>query len=1006
MVKFLIARPIAVIMSVLVLSVLGLIAFFTMPVSLLPDIDIPVITVEINYPDADARTLENTIVKPLRQELMQVAHLENIESNTYDGSAEIIMHFSYSERIDYANIEVNEKVDHAVPLLPRDMPRPQVLRKKPSDIPLFYLNVVPSDQFLKRHNFTEFSQYISSVVVRRLEQIEEVSMVDISGIVQNQIVITPDKEKLTALGITLNDISNAVLNENLNLTDLSFREGYFVYTLRFKKSLQTVDDFKNIKIIKNDKIFLLGELAKIENKPFSGGGMFFHNGKRAVSLAIYKQADARTALADKKIKKVTQELSDEVQGIEFERERDQTKLLIYSLNNLQQTLLLGMLLAMGIMFLFYRRPQLPFVLALTIPVSLIISFFFLYLAKISINIISLSGMILSVGLMIDNSIVVIDNINQYRLKGYDVFEASVSGTNEVIRPLISSILTTVAVFVPLVALSGIAGVLFYQQAITIVISLTVSLLVSIMVLPVFYCIFSKKGKPWSPSKFSVKMLNFYETSMRYVMGHKILSVIVFLIFIPLGILFFLNIQKNRFPKITQTDLVVNINWNEPVTLSENRIRTRNLENELSDKIKAFSAYVGAKGFLFSDEVNNTVESATVYLNFGKPVNVDEIKSILLQFVGKRYPSASLEFSRSENIFNAVFGSKTSLLTAKFRPEKNIPVTADFINEIKDSLEKYNIPGNADYGLNTIYLIMPDLSNMLLYNVDYNDFVSGLRFLFGGVTVATISSGNNMLPVVVRSNNINIQKIFSSQTVPNKLSKEIPLKSLAQYKMVNRIKKISADKKGEFFPVDFSTSVKNEPVDSLIKKVNSIMRDARISWTGFLMNRTLLFREFAFVLLVSIVLLYLILAAQFESLSLPFIILIELVFDISGALILLYILNLSLNVMSVLGIIVMSGIVINDSIIKIDTIQKELKKGVLLSNAIYTGGQRRFFPIIMTSLTTVLALIPLLFYGGLGVELQLPLAVSIIGGLTLGTFVSLYLIPVLFYIFSPGTSRKN
>ncbi len=998
MVKFLIARPIAVLTSVLALSVLGLIAFFTMPVSLLPDIDIPVITVEINYPNADARTLENAVVKPLRKELMQVAHLKNIESNTYDGAAEITIHFSYSAKIDYTYIEVNEKVDHVTPLLPRDMPRPQVIRKKPSDIPLFYINVVPLTQFLSRHNFTEFTQYITSVVVRRFEQIEEVSTVDVSGIVQNQIVITPYKEKLMALGIMVNDISKAVINENLNLSDLSFREGYFVYTLRFKQSLQTVDDFKNIKIIKNDKIFLLGELAKIVKKPFLDGNMFFHNGKRAVSFAIYKQTNARTALVDKKIKKVTKELSGEVSGIKFERERDQTKLLNYSLNNLQQTLLLGMLLAMGIMFIFYRKPQLPFVLALTIPISLVISFFFLYLAKISINIISLSGLVLSVGLMIDNSIVVIDNINQYRLKGYNSFEASVLGTNEVIRPLISSVLTTIAVFVPLVALSGIAGALFYQQAITIVISLLVSLLASIMVLPVFYRLFSKKSNSWSPSKFSIKMLNLYETSMRYVMRHKVLSGIVFFIFIPVGILLFFNLPKNRFPEMTQTDLLVNINWNEPVTLSENRVRTKNLENVLFDKIDSFSVYVGKKGFLFSDAVNNTVESATVYINFNKHVNINKIKRIVLQFIGKRYPSASLEFARSENIFNAVFDSKEQVLAAKFRQRKNIPVTAEFINEIKDSLTKYNIPGIADYGLNTIYLIVPDLSNLLLYNVDYQNFVSSLKFLFGGVEVTTISSGNNTLSVFVKSNNSTIQKIFSSQTVHNTLGKEIPLKSLAQYKMINRIKKISADKKGEFFQVDFSPYLKNKQADNLVKKVNSTMQNTKISWVGSLINRTLLFREFAFVLMVSIVLLYLILAAQFESVLLPFIILIELLFDIAGALFLLYILNSSLNVMSALGIIVMSGIVINDSIIKIDTIQQEIKKGISLINAIYIGGQRRFFPIIMTSLTTVFALIPLLLYGGMGVALQLPLAITIIGGLTLGTFVSLYFIPVMFYLF--------
>ena len=992
-------------MTVLALLVLGVVAFFNMPVSLLPDIDIPVVKVRVEYNGVDARTLENTIVKPLRRQLMQVTGIKNIESNTGDGFSEIVLHFTYKTKSEYAYIEVNEKVDDMTPLFPRDMARPQVIKKKPSDIPVFYISIVPTSTFFKNgNNFIDFSNYVQDVAKRRFEQIDEVSMVDISGIIKPQIVIEPFQDKLNALGLTNNDITTAIQKENIRFGSLSFHDGYFVYRLRFKSVLRTVDDFKKINVFKNGKLFPLSDLAKIKMEYDDGNGMFFHNGKRAVSFAVYKQVGARTADVSKKISAVINQLEQQTEGIVFERERDQTKLLKYSLNNLQQTLLLGIILSMGIMFLFYRKPQLPFILALTIPISLTISFFFLYLTKISINIISLSGLILSVGLMIDNSIVVIDNINQYRMRGIDAFDAVVAGTNEVIRPLISSVLTTSAVFVPLIALSGIAGALFYSQAVTIVISLSVSLFVSIMVLPVLYRLFNKNSSSIAISSFSNRLLQVYENALTFVMNHKTLFGIGFFLFIPIGIFLYFSVDKQQFPDIEQTDIIVNIEWNEPIVLKENNKRVQRFVDSLKNNIEISSVYTGKSGFSLTDDANQSFSSAYVYLNFGKVFNNDKVEQSVKNYFYEKFPAALIVFSASQNIFNAVFNPDEPALIAKFRPNNNLPVTINYINGINNILEA-NFPlSDKNKDAQVVYVIQPQYSKILLYNIEYQDLITKLKTIFGGENIDKISSGNKTLPIIIRNLKNSMYEVFSTETIKNKDGIDIPLRSVIDYKLVNLLKTINSDERDEYYGVDFSRVINNDTYKTVIKKISSVIKNSEISWSGTLKDRPMLFKEFIFVLVISIILLYLILAAQFESLLLPVIILTEIVFDIAGSLLFLKIFGVTLNVMSLLGIIVMSGIVINDSIIKVDTMQKEMKKGLPILQAIYTGGKRRFFPIIMTSLTTILALIPLLFYSGLGVELQLPLAVSVIGGLTLGTFVSLFFIPVMFYYFVRITEK--
>ena len=983
-------------MTVLALAVMGLLAFFEMPVSLLPDLDIPVITVRLNYQNMDARSFEDNITAPLRRQLMQVNGLKKIESETKEGNALIKLFFNYSVKTDYAFIETNEKIDAVSALLPRDMERPVVIKSKPSDIPAFYISIIPDTVFFNNPNtFEQLSKYVENVVKRRLEQLDEVAMVDVSGTVHNRIVIEPLTMKMSILGFTNNDIISAVRNNNISVGALSFREGHFIYHLRIKPAVLTIDDLKNITLHKNKKLFKLNDITKIYIQPDNGNSLFYHNKSRSISIAVYKQPGARMREVKQHVTNVLHQLQYSAGNISFVIERDQTSLLSNSISNLKQTLIIGILLSVLVMFVFVKRIKLPLIIAVAVPLSIAVSFFFLWLGKISINIISLSGLVLSVGLMIDNAIIVIDNINQHRLAGKPVFEATVSGTNEVIRPLLSSALTTIAVFLPLVILSGIAGALFFDQAITIAISLSVSLLISITVIPTIYHLLTKNVRGFGFSSISKKTVLFYEKTETFFLRHKRATLFLFLMFVPTAYLLFTKVKKEKFPELSQNAFVMKIEWNGPISLEENLKRTNSVISAAQNLKATVSAYIGNDGFIMSNS-RQSINAATLYVCFDTVVNIQKMSGILKKTLAKY--GADVKVMPDQNIFQTIFNTGEPYIKVRFKPQakkrlsnRTIKDVFRVLNSI-DSIQYERVQNfEQGYEIN----LFPD--KILIYNTDIQHVAEKLKTLFRDLDIDRLSTGNGFVKVVLKERVKNMEQIPNSVFVVNNNGKKIPLSTLLSVKKVNLLKNILSDESGEYVQITYNDNIPFEQVLKISDLVKQKVNGLETSFEGQFFDQKQIFLELLKVFVYSFLLLYLILAAQFESLLLPFIILTELFIDIAGSLFLLVLFSQSLNIMSALGIIVMSGIVINDSIIKIDTINKEYKKGKSLCRAIIEGGKRRVLPIVMTSITTVSALVPLLFYSGMGVELQAPLALSIIGGLSLGTFVSLYFVPVMFYL---------
>ncbi len=1002
MVRFLIKRPIAVVATLIAFIALGIISVIRMPVSLLPDIDIPEISIRVYYPDIGARQLENAVVMPLRRNLLQINGLKDIESETRDAGAIITLKFNHGTNIHYAYIEANEKIDAMTAAFPRNMPRPTVLKKAASDIPVFYLNIVyDSNSIVDNSTFSQLSSYAENVIKRRVEQLGEVAMVDINGLVHTVVQIEPDKSKMLSLGISNEDIYSILSKNNINYGSLLFKDGQYRYQVRFTSKLRTAKDISNIYLKRDNRILQIKDIANVNMATAEPDSYNIYNNADGITLAIYKQSGTRMEMVREKMLEVVKELQLENSGIKFELGRDQSALLSYSLKNLKQTLLLGMILAVIVMFFVMRNRKLPWLIAISIPASLIISLFFMDMFSVSINIISLSGLILGVGMMIDNSIIVIDNINQYREQKYTINNACILGTNEVIRPLISSVLTTCAVFVPLVFLSGIAGSLFIDQALAVAISLLVSLFISIMVLPVLFRLVHGKNSNqghFIEKKMKIELL--YEKALLVVLRKRVLFLVLFFMLIPIGLIFFYIVDKQTFPDIEETEMQVNLEWNEPVNPQESKKRVLQLLNKLNTPVVTSTVAIGKSQFMLTGVTDQSETEASFYFSTSNIGHLNKLKKELTTKIGLLFPNAVIKFIPVDNIFHQIFNNDDAPLVAKIRLQSAENNNNDIYTEIANSITDINGYGDKNHVpiVGTSYVVNISFERLLMYGVDYQKLLSKLKALLSNYKIGSLSANNKFVDILIVSENADLNTLIVNEHVRNENNKLIPLNILVSISEQSVLKIISADKLGEYFPVDVEADFWDyKTVISRIVSMYKVDDSFTLSWGGSIFDRIELFREFMLVWFVSILLLYFILAAQFESLIQPIIVLLEVMFDISGALIMLVIFNSSLNVMSAIGIVVMSGIVINDSILKIDTINRVYRSGSTLKQAIIQGGGRRFKPIVMTSITTILALIPMLFLSGMGVDLQLPLALSVIGGLFIGTFVSLFFIPVFYFI---------
>ena len=1014
MIKFLIQRPIAVLMAFTACFIIGLVTYFTLPVSLLPDIAIPQITVQVTGENSSARELENTVVAPVRRQLLQVAGLREITSETRDGTGIIRLEFDFGVNTDLAFIEVNEKIDAAMNSLPKEAERPKAIKASATDIPVLYLNMTLKNaspyEEMDEQQFLTLCELADNVVKRRIEQLPEVAMADITGIPGRMLQIVPNQEKLAVTGITIADIESALAANNVEPGSMLVRDGYYEYNIRIATLLRTPEDVENIYIRKGERLMQLKDLCSVAVVSQKEQGLSVAGGKQAVTLAIIKQSDENMDDMKARLKETTDYFAALYPEIEFEVCRNQTELLDYTISNLKDNFTIGFLLIFIVAIYFLGDVRSPIVIGLTMTVSVVVTFALFYLFGVSLNVISLSGLILAVGMMIDNSIIVTENIAQYRERGYSLRRACVAGTTEVITPMLSSSLTTVAVFVPLIFMSGIAGAIFMDQAFSIAAGLLVSYITGIMLLPVLYLLFYSMGirgkgllaKQFDNSRKNGWLERAYNVGFDWVFSHKVLSVGMTVATLPLCVFLFLHIDKERMPEIEQSELVMRIEWNENIHVDENRRRVDDLTRKIESRVVEHTAYVGIQDYILNGGSELSTTEAELYFKTENPDDIAPLQEALAREVKARYPLAVIAFSPPETIFEKLFVTGEADVVAQLHPDNRsqAPDPARLQQLEADIVLRTGCTTEGIAFRNQISLVI-DRERLLLYNVSYNELTRVLRTAFKENRVSTLRSYQQYLPIGIAGEERSINSILQTslvQTLPNSRGEtsHIPLSSLVRVASSEDLKSITAGKNGEYIPISFF-DVEDAP--QLMSDVEHTVRETdgwEVDFAGSFFSNKKMIGELTVILLVSILLMYFILCAQFESFLQPLIVLVEIPIDIAFALAALWMFGHTLNLMSAIGIIVTCGIVVNDSILKLDSINELRKAGIPLMEAIHTAGLRRLRAIIMTSLTTIVSMVPLLFSSDMGSALQKPLAIAMIGSMLLGTLVSLFIIPLIYW----------
>ena len=991
--------------------IVGLVTYFTLPVSLLPDIAIPQITVQVSGENSSARELENTVVTPVRRQLLQVSGLREIKSETRDGAGIIRLEFDFGVNTDLAFIEVNEKIDAAMNSLPKEVERPKAIKASATDIPVLYLNMTlkgasPYEE-ADEQQFLNLCELAENVVRRRIEQLPEVAMADITGVPGRMLQIVPDAEKLSMTGITIEDIENALSANNVEPGSMLVRDGYYEYNIRIATLLRTPQDVEDIYIRKAGRLMQLKDLCRVAVVSQKEQGLSMAGGKRAVTLAIIKQSDENMDRMKAKLKETTDYFASLYPDIDFQVCRNQTELLDYSISNLQENLTLGFIFIFIVAVFFLGDVRSPVVIGISMVVSIVVTFFFFYFCRVSLNVISLSGLILAVGMMIDSSIIVTENISQYREKGYSLKDACAAGTTEMITPMLSSSLTTIAVFVPLVFMSGIAGAIFMDQAFSITVGLMVSYVTGIMLLPVLYLLFYRKGFRLLDKRFDVRGKNgwlerFYDRGVEWVFGHKTLSIVLTLATLPVCVFFFFFLEKERMPEIEQNELVVRIEWNENIHVDENRRRVDELTRQADGQVKEHTAYVGMQDYILNGGSGLSATEAELYFKTETPDGIPPLQDMLTQSVKAKYPQAVLTFSPPETIFEKLFVTGEAEVVAQLHPENRTQTPDPLqLQELERQIMENTGMTTEGIAFRNQMNIVIDRERLLLYNVSHNELTRALRTAFKENKVSTLRSYQQYLPVGIAGEEQSINQVLANTLVRTEPDKDgnvyqVPVSNLIKVMQSEDLKSITAGKNGEYIPIDFYGVVEAPELMEGVKQTVQAADGWEVDFAGSFFSNEKMIDELTVILFVSILLMYFILCAQFESFLQPLIVLVEIPIDIAFALATLWLFGHTLNLMSAIGIIVTCGIVVNDSILKIDSINELRKAGTPLMEAIHTAGIRRLRPIIMTSLTTIMAMVPLLFSSDMGSELQKPLSIAMIGSMLLGTLVSLFIIPLIYW----------
>ena len=1081
--KISIQRPVTVTMFFLAILLLGVVSLRQLSVDLLPNINYPRLSVITQYPGVAPQEVETLVTRPLEASVSRIPGLRRVESISQEGLSILSLEFSWGTDMDFALLHTREKLDNV--LLPEDVDEPTIIPLDPQSRPILILSVSAPESLL------EIKELCEELIKPRLEQIEGVGSAEIAGGVEREIQVEVHPELMALYQLTIDEIAQKIDSFNRNLQGGTIRKGRFKYAIRVVGEFEEVKELNSIvlKATTQRGMVRLKDVATVKDSIKEREGITRLNGEESIGVLVRKESGANTVKVTQVVHRVLDEIRQENPELNIFVVYEQARYIRNAISSVVKSILFGALLAFLVLLIFLQDVKTPVIIATVIPISVIATFNILYFQNITLNIMSLGGLALGIGMLVDNSIVVSESIFRHKTLGKPGIKAAYEGTREVGMAVTASTLTTVSVFLPIIYIHGLAGQLFKDQALTVTFSLLASLFVSLTLLPMLASrelpldlsqeVSHQRMKDhWQklisqPSWKPVYLLPFTlviwlgQKALRlvYLLLDFILSLFTQLIVLGSNYLFrplkpvihglfqgynrlysyfadwyhrFLVVALQRKGRVLVISFLIlaitamvgaflprellpkpeaqsfEINLETPVdySLEQTAQVVGLIENWLisSGKVKDVFSQIGVVSGMEAYNPEVSLNTSRLYVELKHPRDVDPVLENLRQWL-ERWPELRYSLVKEQSTLAQFLAFSTAEVGLKIKGD-DLRILGNLAQQLTTQLKE--IPGIADVRTNLrqgkpVYLVRIKSQALEKYQISPAVVSSYLVNAIRGRIASQFNELDKKYDIRVRwdeKQREDLDKILNS-SYPYQ-GTAIPLRDLVSYELVEGPQEIRRENQQR--EVLVTANLEGRKISQVIPEIRNKMAELdlppkyRIEFGGEQEEMTRSFRSLIFALSLAALLVYMIMAAQFESLIHPLIIILALPMGLVGAVWALLITGQTLNVISVIGMVVLAGIVVNDAIVKIDYTNQLRRQGLTLREAILEASRVRLRPILMTTVTTILGLFPMALGLGRGSELQQPLAITVIGGLALATFLTLILIPLIYELVEKRTLK--
>lgn len=1014
--KIAVKRPVTIAMVTFIIIILGFVSLTKLPIDLFPEIEVPVAIVSTSYSGVGSKEMEEMVTKPIEEAIATVSDIENVRSISSEGNSIVVAEFAFGTDMDFATLDMREKIDMVKGFLPEDSTNPMVMKIDPNAFPIIQLSLSNGKDLGKLQIIAE------DTIKPKLERLPGVASVDVSGGYENQVEIVVNREKLNGYGLTIDRLSQIIGAENLNLPGGEVKKGKQELTIRTMGEFQTIEEIKNLPIpLGTGGVVYLSDIADVNMNYKDSQAIVKTNGKNSINISIQKQSGTNTVKVADTVNEELEKIKKEFSDIEINMIMDQSEFIKLSIDNVVRNAVVGAVLAVFILYLFLRNIRTTFIIGTAIPISVISTFILIYFNGITLNMMTLGGLALGVGMLVDNAIVVLENIYRFRQEGYSRKESAVKGAQEVGMAVTASTLTTVAVFLPMVFVEGITSAIFKEFSLTVAMSLGASLVVSLTLIPMLCSKFLKvdkmQGKKHkgrfrlfnflydSFDKIFAKVESIYRRILKWSLGHRKTTVAIAIIIFVTSMASTVMVGAEFFPATDEGQFNVSISLPDGSELANTNEVVSEIENKLKNinEIDIVFSVIGATGDVFS--TNNSSNKATLYVLLKDLKDrkrstsevADEVRNIIVDI-----PGAEIGV---EVVSNGMGGGNGAPISVDIKGD-----SLDELKKIGDDLEAIieDVEGTREVessfgeGIPEVQIKI-NRKNASQYGLTSAQIASSIKGTILGKTATRFKFDGDEIDVVIKGDSVFKDSISNLEqtSIQSPMGIDVPL---------NQVANISIDRGP--VTIDRNDQVRTVSVTSQImgRDLASITKDIREAISQYPMpegysydisgqNEDMMesFKDLFMALLLAIVLVYMIIASQFESLIHPFTIMFSVPLAISGGMFGLFITGRTLSVPAFIGVIMLAGIVVNNAIVLVDYINTRRSGGEDRKEAIINAGPIRLRPILMTTLTTALGLIPLALGIGEGSETQAPMATVVIGGLLLSTLLTLVFIPVLYTI---------